>query len=69
MEEVERVEAEEGEEDEKKIKKAVEKADYFPQEKGLELASLGSSLRKCHWIPEENNNPSLSVTGTPLYGA
>lgn len=51
-----------------KRKKAVEKTDYFLKGKGLELASLGSRLWNCQWIPEENNNPSLSLAATPLYG-
>lgn len=68
MEEVEWVEVEEGEEDEKKIKKVVEKVDYFFQEKGLELVFLGSSFRKCYWILEENNNSLFLVIGILFYG-
>lgn len=55
--------------DEEKTMKAVGKEGFSFRGKGLEPAPLDSSVQSCDRTPDENNSPSLSVTGTPLYEA
>lgn len=68
MEEVKMMETAEVEE-ENEEKEGSGKTEYFPEGKELELASLGSNLWSCLWMPEENYSPSLPVTGMLLHGA
>jgi hypothetical protein len=69
MKQVKKVKTEEVKEN-KEEKEYREEGSILSKRKEREKqASLGNSCQCFPWIPEENSNLSLAVTGTPLYGA